>query len=55
MIYYRNLYRGKSKKTNCLTLNNNVMSEEVQKTTNWVAIVTIISNAIVELIKLIFG
>lgn len=57
MMYYRTLYRvkPKCKLTNCLTLNKNVMSEEVQKTTNWVAIVTIICNAVVELIKLIFG
>lgn len=31
------------------------MSEQVQKSTNWVALVTIIANAVVEIVKLIFN
>lgn len=31
------------------------MAEQVVKTTNWVAIITIIANAVVEVIKLIFS
>lgn len=31
------------------------MSEKIVKTTNWVAIVTIIANAIVEILKLIIN
>lgn len=60
--YYRQLYRNKVKtkllstKTNLLTIKKeNIMSENVVRTTNWVAIVTIIANAVVELIKLIFS
>lgn len=31
------------------------MAEQVAKTTNWVAIVTIVANAVVEILKLIFS
>lgn len=31
------------------------MAEQIAKTTNWVAIVTIVANAVVEILKLIFG
>lgn len=31
------------------------MAEQVAKTTNWVAIITIIANAVVEIIKLLFS
>lgn len=52
--YYRYLYIGK-KKNKLLTKNYKIMSENVAKTTNWVAIVTIIANAVVEILKLIFS
>ena len=54
-IYYRYLYNRKYLSTKLLTKNIITMSEKVVKTTNWVAIVTIIANAVVELIKLIFS
>ena len=54
-IYYCYLYNRKYLSTKLLTKNIITMSEKVVKTTNWVAIVTIIANAVVELIKLIFS
>lgn len=53
--YYRFLYNGK-KQTNLLTTKiKKVMSENEVKSINWVAIITIIANAVVELVKLIFS
>lgn len=52
--YFRYLYTGK-KETKLLSKNHKIMSENVAKTTNWVAIVTIIANAVVEILKLIFS
>lgn len=53
--YYRFLYNGKKQTILINKQNLTKMSEEVAKSTNWVAIITIIANAVVELVKLIFS
>lgn len=54
--YYRFLYNNKHLLFNKTTINSNEnMAEQIAKTTNWVAIITIIANAVVEVLKLIFS
>lgn len=54
--YYRFLYNNKHLLSNKITINSNEnMAEQIAKTTNWVAIITIIANAVVEVLKLIFS
>ena len=54
--YYRFLYNNNHLPFNKITINSNEnMAEQIAKTTNWVAIITIIANAVVEVLKLIFS